>query len=91
MQSTVHFSQRKPHTLGAGPIRIGDIISLRYTKLGGYMSVEGILVEDVFLDPSPRSFDDCLFKVHLQQQYSAARELEVRERLEWRSGWRAVS
>ena len=42
------------------------------------MSVEGILVEDVFLDPSPMSFDDCLFKVHLQQQYSAARELEVR-------------
>lgn len=40
------------------------------------MSGEGILLEDLVIDESLLSFDDSVFAIHLQRQYSAAIELE---------------
>jgi hypothetical protein len=40
------------------------------------LCAEGILQEDLIVEENVRVFDDSLFCVHLQRQYSAARELE---------------
>jgi hypothetical protein len=40
------------------------------------LSAEGILSEDITVDDKVKVLDDCLFCIHLQRQYSAARELE---------------
>lgn len=37
---------------------------------------EGILLEDVAVNDALSSFEDALFCIHLQRQYSAALELE---------------
>ena len=43
---------------------------------GGLLCSEGILVEDVAIESEIKLFDDCLFCIHLQRQYSAQRELQ---------------
>lgn len=53
-------------------LRIGDIITLKYSRYTAYLSAEGILVEDVGVSPSTKSFEDSLFEVCIQLQYSAA-------------------
>ena len=41
------------------------------------LSAEGILLDDISVDDDEnRSIDDSLFRIHLQQQYSATRQLE---------------
>jgi hypothetical protein len=57
-------------------LKIGDYITLKNPKLERYLSAEGILIEDLVATDSLISFEDCLFCVNLQRQYSAARELE---------------
>ena len=57
-------------------LKIGDFITLRNAKLDCYMCGEGILVEDVVVSDSIDLFEDALFCIQLQRQYSAARELE---------------
>ena len=41
------------------------------------MSVEGILLEDVFGVDERNSLEDAIFCVHLQRQYSASRDLNA--------------
>ena len=40
------------------------------------LCAEGILLEDIIANDKVKVLDDCLFCIHLQRQYSAARELE---------------
>ena len=43
--------------------------------LGCHLSVEGILLEDLGAVEEIESLQDAIFCIHLQRQYSAAREL----------------
>lgn len=49
---------------------------MKNLKLDKYLSAEGILLEDVSADNSLNAFENSVFCIHLQRQYSAARELE---------------
>jgi hypothetical protein len=40
------------------------------------LCAEGIFSEDIYVDQNVKVFDDTLFAVHLQRQYSASRELQ---------------
>lgn len=51
-------------------LRIGDYITLKYLKLNTYISGEGILTEDVGATDRIESFEDHLFQVCIQLQYS---------------------
>lgn len=57
-------------------LRIGDYVTFKNIKFDNLICAEGILLEDVIAQENVRVFDDTLFCVHLQRQYSAARELE---------------
>jgi hypothetical protein len=59
-----------------GALRIGDLINLKTAKQGGILCAEGILLHDLGIVANLKVFDDSLFCVHLQRQYSAAKELE---------------
>lgn len=56
--------------------RIGDHITLRCPKHGVYMSSEGILLEDFGASKDPFSFEDHVFQIFIQRQYSATNEVE---------------
>ena len=56
-------------------LSIGDYICLFYVKLSSNLCAEGILSEDVVVGEG-KEFNDCLFQIHLQRQYSATSELE---------------
>lgn len=58
-------------------MKIGDYIILKDVNLGCFLSVEGILVDDVYGADTVPSIHDALFCVHLQRQYSASRELNA--------------
>ena len=69
----------------AGPegLHVGDYIFLNFLRVendqniaDGYLSAEGIISEDVQLDPSSSGMSSHLFCIHIQRQYSAYRELE---------------
>ena len=69
--------------LGLEGLHVGDFIYLNYLRVengqnlpDGYLSAEGIISEDVHLDPSSSSISSHLFCIHIQLQYSAHRELE---------------
>lgn len=55
-------------------LSIGDLITLKCDQ--SYLSAEGILFDDVVVNDASQNFDDSLFCVHFQRQYSAARELD---------------
>lgn len=57
-------------------VRIGDYITLKFLKHNTYLSAEGILVEDVFVSSSLKFFEENLFQIYTQRQYSATNELE---------------
>ncbi|KAJ1435564.1 inositol 1,4,5-trisphosphate/ryanodine receptor-domain-containing protein [Ochromonadaceae sp. CCMP2298] len=57
-------------------IRVGDLVTLKFLKHRTYLSAEGILVEDVCVSSSIRFFEEHLFQVYVQRQYSATNELE---------------
>jgi hypothetical protein len=59
-------------------LRIGDYITLKTQKYDSYMLADGILVDNptVAETSAINSFEDALFCIHYQRQYSAARELE---------------
>lgn len=57
-------------------LRIGDLVTFKCSKYGGLLCAEGILLEDLIILDQITVFDDFLFRVHLQRQYSAARELD---------------
>ena len=60
----------------AGALRIGDIITLQNLPLSSYLSAEGILLDDIYVSEDLSKFEDNLFQVHLQRQYSAAKEYD---------------
>ena len=57
-------------------LRIGDYVSLKFPKYLAYLSAEGILVEDVYVSPLLSFFEEHLFQIYVQRQYSATNELE---------------
>ena len=58
-------------------LKIGDFVYLRDVNLGCYLSVEGIISEDLVGVRTIKDLQDSLFCIHLQRQYSAYRELNV--------------
>lgn len=60
----------------AGILRIGDYVTFKNVKTNSLLCAEGILLEDIIANDKVKVLDDCLFCIHLQRQYSAARELE---------------
>lgn len=59
-----------------GILRIGDYVTFKNVKHSTLLCAEGILLEDIIANDKVKVLDDCLFCIHLQRQYSAARELE---------------
>eukprot|EP00981_Chlorochromonas_danica_P006656 scaffold1447_cov165-Ochromonas_danica.AAC.2 len=57
-------------------LRIGDYVTFRCVKNEGFLCAEGILREDLSIEENVKVFHDSLFSIHLQRQYSAARELD---------------
>ncbi len=57
-------------------LRIGDYVSLKFPKHQSYLSAEGILNEDVYVSPIISFFEEHLFQIYVQRQYSATNELE---------------
>ena len=57
-------------------VRIGDLITLKFVRFQSFLSSEGILSEDIFVTPGSNSFEDHLFQVCAQRQYSAKSEYE---------------
>jgi hypothetical protein len=64
-------------------LHIGDYITLKYVSKGlestearseRYLYAEGIILGDLSVSSNLALFDDFVFCVHLQRQYSAARE-----------------
>jgi hypothetical protein len=60
----------------AEELRIGDYITLKSVKIDAYMYTEGILLDDLLCKLELSDFEDNLFCIHLQRQYSAAKELD---------------
>jgi hypothetical protein len=58
-------------------LKIGDYVYLRDVNLGCFLSVEGIISEDLVGVTTIKDLQDSLFCIHLQRQYSAYRELNV--------------
>ena len=57
-------------------LRIGDYVTFKNLHFRTLLCAEGILLEEIIANDHVKVLDDCLFCVHLQRQYSAARELE---------------
>jgi hypothetical protein len=58
-------------------LKIGDYITIKNLRLNSFLCAEGILFEDIIVNDSIDSFEDALFCIHLQRQYSASSELEA--------------
>ena len=58
-------------------LKIGDYVHLKFIKLNGFLSAEGVLEDELYCDNNVEDFDDVLFQVQLQRQYSAAYELNL--------------
>lgn len=57
-------------------LKIGDVVHIKNLSMDSILFAEGILQEDVAVNNALLSFEDALFCIHLQRQYSAALELE---------------
>lgn len=55
-------------------VRLGDIISLKDAVQNSYLFTEGILVDDVCIAARLDCFEDALFQIEPQHQYSALGE-----------------
>jgi len=63
------------------PLRIGDFITLRNIPTGkatkrGFLGAEGVLDDNCVVAEQPMRFDECVFQICIQNQYSALREYE---------------
>jgi hypothetical protein len=58
-------------------LTIGDYIILKDVIRLGFLSVEGILLEEIFCVEDLSLIQDAVFCVHLQRQYSASRDLHA--------------
>ncbi|KAH8096221.1 hypothetical protein JL720_3580 [Aureococcus anophagefferens] len=66
---------------GTKPLRIGDFITLRNIPTGkatkrGFLGAEGVLDDNCVVAEQPMRFDECVFQICIQNQYSALREYE---------------
>ena len=59
-----------------GGLCIGDYVTLHNGRFGAYVGSEGIIKPDLTANVGG-DFDANIFQIHLQRQYSAARELET--------------
>ena len=59
-------------------LRIGDYIVIKSMKFDSFMIADGLLMDDLEVKPrdSIECFEDSLFCIYLQRQYSAAREYD---------------
>ena len=58
-------------------IKIGDYVTLKHsTPTEGWLGAEGIITPDVLLCSDETTFENCLWEVHVQNQYTAVREYE---------------
>ena len=63
-------------------LRIGDYVVLRHPKPHeGFLAADGFLGEDLFVTKGSDRFDDCLWEVHVQNQYSAINEFRDHQEL----------
>ncbi len=59
------------------PLRIGDYIVLRLSKPeDGWLSSPGLLDDNCFATTNPDHFENCIWEIHVQNQYSAAKEFK---------------
>jgi hypothetical protein len=66
-----------PEIQSTSSLKIGDYILLKQSKYSdGRLSAEGIITDEIFLMKDDDHFDDCLWQIHVQNQYSAVREYE---------------
>ena len=56
------------------PLCIADYITIQMAN-GSFMSAEGVLDDSIVTRRTPELYDDCVFQICPQQQYSAAKEL----------------
>lgn len=56
-------------------LKIGDYITLRYLDQG-WLSAEGICFDDISISQSLTNFENCLWEIHVQNQYTALKEYE---------------
>lgn len=66
-------------TISAGKenvVKIGDYVSFKFPKHQAFLSAEGILVEDVYVSSSTTFFEEHLFQIYTQRQYSATNEYD---------------
>eukprot|EP01031_Cornospumella_fuschlensis_P043163 gene43163-52757_t len=59
-----------------GVVRVGDYVSLRFAKYQSFLSAEGILAEDLYVSQDMLFFEEHVFQLYVQRQYSATNELE---------------
>ena len=57
-------------------LRIGDLITLKYIRYQSHLSCEGLLNDEVHLNPNQHEFEYHLFQVCTTRQYSAKLEYE---------------
>jgi hypothetical protein len=65
--------------MSSPPLNFGDIITLQCATEGGstgWLAAEGVLSDECFLEQSVDHFQNCLWEVHIQRQYSARREYD---------------
>lgn len=62
--------------LAIDSLKIGDFVNLRSVLRDGYLSAAGILADYIYIQTDLALFDECIFMVELQRQYSASSELE---------------
>lgn len=61
----------------SGVVRIGDYIALRNSKPNdGWLCSEGLISDELFVVKARDDFDDCLWEIHVQNQYSAMKEYD---------------
>ena len=57
-------------------LRTGDYITLKFLKNHSFLTAEGILVEDLCVTSSTKFFEEHVFQIYIQRQYSATNEIE---------------
>lgn len=61
----------------SGKLKIGDYVCFKNTTMDAFLCAEGILDENVIVQTSLAAFENGIFQVHLQRQYSALTEYNL--------------
>ena len=59
---------------GATKLKIGDYVCFKNPKMDAFLCAEGILDENVIVENALAAFENAIFQIHLQRQYSALTE-----------------